>query len=574
MAATAYLWQTLRFDVFHVNPPLVRAVSGLPVAVCRPRYDWEHYSSRPQDRSEWRLGTAFVGANSPGMVRWCFALARWSLIPLLLVGGYFGYRLSREIFGNAAAVLFLALWCFSPSLLSWGATICPDSVAAALGVVAIYAFRRWLHGPTWISASMAGTCLGLLPLTKLTWIIAFGLWPLVWFIWTTPRWLCKAGEQSSQRPSLRQLVAILVIGLYVLNMGYLFDGTFHPLGEYEFVSQSLRGREVAANKSVCAVSGNRFASTWLRGIPVPLPGEFVQGIDTQRYDFERGLPSYLRGEWQDHGWWYYYFYALAIKVPLGTWCLAGLATGVTVVGRGYNAAWRDEMIVLLPGLAFFIIVSGQTGFSMHFRYVIPALPFFFVWIGKVARVFEMRRVTQRRLPIAVAVVVAITWSVGSSLWIYPHSLSYFNEVVGGPKNGGEHLLGSNIDWGQDLLYLKDWLDKHPEVTLKGLAFFGAYPAALAGIPETPYPPSSPLLDNDTVEWDIWAQGECVKWGQGIEPGWYVLSVNHLYDRSRRYRCFLDFEPVASAGYSIYIYHTPAVFHDSCSRNSLKQASSE
>ncbi|NQT14620.1 MAG: hypothetical protein HQ582_17820, partial [Planctomycetes bacterium] len=38
------------------------------------------------------------------------------------------------------------------------------------------------------------------------------------------------------------------------------------------------------------------------------------------------------------------------------------------------------------------------------------------------------------------------------------------------------------------------------------------------------------------------------------PGWYALSVNHLYDRSRQYRYFLRFEPVAMAGYSIYIYH--------------------
>jgi hypothetical protein len=39
-----------------------------------------------------------------------------------------------------------------------------------------------------------------------------------------------------------------------------------------------------------------------------------------------------------------------------------------------------------------------------------------------------------------------------------------------------------------------------------------------------------------------------------QPGWYALSVNHLYDRSGQYRYFLSFEPVARAGYSIWIYH--------------------
>jgi hypothetical protein len=37
-------------------------------------------------------------------------------------------------------------------------------------------------------------------------------------------------------------------------------------------------------------------------------------------------------------------------------------------------------------------------------------------------------------------------------------------------------------------------------------------------------------------------------------GWYVLSVNYIYGRDRQYRYFLNFQPVATAGYSIYIYH--------------------
>ncbi|NQT15338.1 MAG: hypothetical protein HQ582_21460, partial [Planctomycetes bacterium] len=416
MAATVYFWHTLHFDVFHVNPPLTRVITGLPVSLCRPKHNWDFYSSRPQDRSEWLLGTAFVKANRPGKVRWCFALARWSLIPILLLGGYFGYRLSCEIYGGAAARVFLALWCFSPLLLSWGATICPDAVAAALGMVAIYTFRQWLHGPTWPRAAMAGACLGLLPLAKLTWVIAFGLWPLVWLLWTAPNWLNKADKHSLPRPPLRQLAAILVIALYVLNTGYVFDGTCRPLSEYVFMSQSLHGREVTGDQQWAPASGNRFAGTWLGKIPVPLPAEFVQGIDTQRYDFERGLPSYLRGVWADHGWWYYYLYALAIKLPLGTWCLVGLAAGATLFGRGYSASWRDEMILLVPFLVIFIFVSSQTGFSAHSRYVIPALPFLFVWASKVGRVFETRSFTRRRRALATVVVVALTWSVTSSLW--------------------------------------------------------------------------------------------------------------------------------------------------------------
>lgn len=68
------------------------------------------------------------------------------------------------------------------------------------------------------------------------------------------------------------------------------------------------------------------------------------------------------------------------------------------------------------------------------------------------------------MPVACPLLAAISlcWLSASSLWIYPHSLSYFNESIGGPLNGPEHLLGSNLDCGQDLRYLDKWLKQHPQ----------------------------------------------------------------------------------------------------------------
>ncbi len=546
LGATVYLWNTLRFDVFHVNPPLSRMASGLPLVIGGAAYDGKSYSSRPRDRCEWPLGLDYLAANAPKVLRVRIALARWALIPILLLGGYWAYGLSRELYGVSAGFLCLLLWCSSPLVLGWGATMCPDAAAAAMGVAAVAALRKWLRAPVVSQAIIAGVCLGLLPLTKTTWSIAFGLWPLLWLLWVVLNYWKKSDERARLSTSLRQLVLLLLVGLWTLNMGYFFEGTLRPLGQFRFQSRLLTGYE--SLDDVPRDGANRFAGMWLAKVPVPLPAEFLQGIDTQRYDFERQLPSYLRGQWADHGWWYYYLYAMAVKVPLGTWCLLILAICVTILGRGWNAAWRDEMLVLVPGIAVLVFVSSQTGFSMHSRYVIPALPFLLVWTSKVGRVFEIGPLTHKRRVIAVVVLVALTWTVGSSLWTYPHSLSYFNELTGGPKGGGEHLLGSNVDWGQDLLYLRDWLDDHPDVTLHGLALYGSYPTALAGIPETPHPPWS--LDADHAQHDSSGSANSL----GPKPGWYALSVNRIYGRDGRYRYFPDyFVPVGAAGYSISIF---------------------
>ncbi|NQT17972.1 MAG: hypothetical protein HQ582_34795 [Planctomycetes bacterium] len=45
---------------------------------------------------------------------------------------------------------------------------------------------------------------------------------------------------------------------------------------------------------------------------------------------------------------------------------------------------------------------------------------------------------------------------------------------------------------------------------------------------------------------------------GPLPAWYAVSVRRLIERRDPYACFPHFKPVATAGYSIYIYHsTPA-----------------
>jgi hypothetical protein len=581
MAAGLYSWHTFRFDVFNVNPPLPRAIATVPVLLCSRKSDWDHVLPQDRCRYEWRLGGAFIAANDAKHIRWYFALGRWMCVSFFLLGGYMCCRLAKEVYGRASCLCALMLWCFSPMLLGWGATICPDVAASTMCLVTAYVFRQWLCQPCWDRALFAGLLLGLAELTKFTLLVFYPLLPTLWLLYRLPeyrqmhkwQWYCESA----------QVLLIMVFSVLIINVGYGFEGSFRPLGDYQFQTTMFTG--YGSLGDIPPQGANRFAKTWLRILPVPLPYSYVYGIDTQRLDFERGLPSYLHGTWADHGWWHYYLYALAIKEPLGTWCLMALAIGATILGRAFSASWRDEMVVLAPGLVILAFVSSQTGFSVHSRYVIPALPFLFVWTSKVARVFEMRPFTRKRLAMATMVVLALIWSVGSSLAVYPHSLSYFNELTAvlptpadasyptpmektnentvstiisaGPRNGPRHLLDSNIDWGQDLFYLKDWFDEHPDVKLDGLAYWGSYPATLAGIPESPMPLPGPASNDPPPGSAVGGSGainQATGSQLGPKPGWYALSVNYIYGRDHQYRYFLHFTPVAMAGYSIYIYH--------------------
>jgi len=93
-----------------------------------------------------------------------------------------------------------------------------------------------------------------------------------------------------------------------------------------------------------------------------------------------------------------------------------------------GAGWRNEMVLLGPPVAVFLLVSFQTGMNHHARYVLPAFPFLFIFASKVAKPGG----GQGKLLCCIT-GVALAASIASSMSVYPHSLSYFNELVGVPR---------------------------------------------------------------------------------------------------------------------------------------------
>ena len=515
------IWKFNRFDTQTVNPPLVRAVASLPVLFLSPSHDKDKFNRPPMGRDEFHIAEIFLKANGD-RARTLFFIGRLACLVFSVVGVFFCYRFAKDLFGSVSGIFVLLIVCFSPFILGHGTTIMNDVPTAFMAVIAVYSFRKWLKQPQTFESIIAGTALGLAVLSKFTLLVFYPLFFVLWLLYRLPDYQSLKFKGAIQQ--FGGLCLLYAVSVFVINCGYLGDGTFSSLDSFRFQSLALTGKP---DRDVFD-RANRFEGTWLGKLPVPLPKDMVQGIDLQKLDFERGFPSYLCGEWSDQGWWYYYLYALLVKTPLGTLVLFLLAIYCTFFIRECNGTWQDEMVILIPGIVLLVFVSSQSGFSVHSRYVIPVLPFFFIWISKVGKA-----ISRKRPVFSTIAITLLLWSVGSSLWIYPHSISYFNEAAGGPLHGARHLLDSNIDWGQDLFFLERWCRDHPEVTEMKVACWGSYPLANMTIPVTGMPPVN-----------------------APQPGWYALSVNYLYDREEQYRYFLDFEPTAKIGYSISIYHLP------------------
>ena len=529
-------WDLGRFELYAVNPPLVRMIAALPVTYMNPNITWQKYSRHIAARSEFSCGRDFVRANGERAILF-FRVARLAVLPIALLGGFVCLIWGSQASGFRVAGCVAAwLYFLSPTVLGNSAMVTPDTAAAVLCSCAVFRLSRWADTFHWHEAVLSGLVLGLAILSKFTALILAALPVLI--IATHRRPNVSTGTRISH------LIAIALITMVLVNLGFGFDGTGTPLGSIPLVSADWRGDS--------GTRGNRFTDTLVGSIPIPLPTCFVLGIDAQISDFERGFRSYLMGEWKHGGWWYYYIVGFLVKEPIGFQLMlyASILHGFWYWKLWTRESIREWSLIVTPPLLIFGLVSSQTGFNHHMRYVLPAYPFLFiiaartVTLGKFWKWFSF---------------ACLTWQAAAVLWFAPHWLSYFNEAAGGPKNGHKWLVDSNIDWGQDILMLKWWQDKHPEAAPLNAALFTGFDPKDIGLKfklPAPFQKGQPqIVSKDGL--------------RGPQPGWYAISVCQLKGHrfsipegdgewtwsDGHFTYFLDnFEPVDMIGYSIYIYH--------------------
>ena len=543
------------FSVFRVSPPLPDAVSALPLllsADLRTPSNFDYGVDR-STRVEYLAGDLFLEKNANHLTY--VRIARFANLLFSILGIFTCYFYANWLFGRPCGLVASLLWLFSPMLFGYGGVLGSDVPSAALALTTFAAFHYWLSSNDDSWTFRVGVLLGLAQLTKFTLLIFY---PLTLAIFLTHRLTRSVRRKTFGRSAIKLFVLIYLPSILVLNAGYLFKGTMTPLKDYAFHSRLFSGMETGV--------GNRFADAWLGALPVPLPRDYLLGIDCQRLDFETGLTgSYFRGEQREHGWFNYYLCALGIKTPTGTLALLLIAIILALSSARFRTSWRDELILWLPGLALILFVSSQTGFSIHSRYVLPALPFFIVAVSRIGRLFSQSVATCSRRRVVTllrgACVTLGIWSLSSFLLYYPNEIAHFNELTSlfKPKStelqfplspvknesstfvklhdcltrpardGSRWLLGSNLDWGQNYFRLAEWLQNRHDVDAISIDLDGSYPCHEI----------SPKVKSFLTS---------------FRPGWHAISVNNLLRPDRDYDQFLRIRPIAVVGYSIYIYH--------------------
>jgi hypothetical protein len=516
-----YTLQAVDFRSESMNPPFFRSFAALPLLL--------HGPPAPRippmnERNDWAMGYAFMNEYA-SMYQALFVPARCVVIFAAILLGALVFSWAADLYGPRSGLAALALYAFSPTILAHSHLVTLDLSGAIGWFATAYLTWRLLESPSASRSLTLGTVLGLAMVLKLSGVVL----PAVVAMIVVVAGLAEPWERRRMTRLFAHLGLAEVLALAILNALYRFEGSGRPIGEMSFESQRLV-----------------HLSHWLPWLRIPLPEPFLKSLDVLFLgDQPLEPPYFLAGAWSMHGWWYYHLVAFALKTTLPLLLTGLFATAAWVRGRSEG---RRDYCVFIPIVVLFAANSITNPLNIGVRHALGAYPLLAVaaapWLAKpIDRIIAGSRTTRDSLA-ALLSASLLFWHVQGSLSVAPRYLQFFNELAGGPSNGHRWLIDSNIDWGQDLIRLADYM-RRSDLPSVSLAYFGRVDPAVYGIKYTP------LVENES-------HGPAVVSASLLmgRPYWIWRSPGQLsWARHGEYAWLQKHQPVARVG-SMFVFDLP------------------
>jgi hypothetical protein len=439
------------------HPPLLKELSGLALRVSGVQWPVNESArallggdlARAQE-----VGNALLADNGPDRI---LGAARLPLILLSSALVVLVYAFALRVAGPTAGLCAAFVCALDPTFLAHSYLVTTDAGITVFATAFMVVLWDALHSQRLMMFTAAGVALGSALAAKYSAVI---LPPLA--IVLTAFWIIRDGRVDRQRlwRYAAGITLVAIAAFVVLQIVYVLPR--NPL---------------------------QYVAGW-RGIY----GGHVEGF--QAYFAGKLAPRFYG----------YYLYAIALKAPLALIAAAVVGLGVTIIRR---VPIRERAFLLLPPSAFLAGYSLMS-FNIGIRYMLPLMPFVYVLagIGLAAMATRWKG--------AVVSAALCAWLVVAAAGIYPDHLSYFNEVAcastprdigldGGSRCGPRWLDDSNVDWGQGLKQLRQWVDAHARGSTLRLGYFGTVPPQLYGIDYVP------MSDADLL--------------RGAEAGIYAVSAH-------------------------------------------------
>ena len=499
------------------HPTLVNSLSALPLLTLpnvNLPLDHPSWEKQPPDVYWYVFADQLMWHYNADVTRMVF-LSRFPIVLLMLGLALVGYHFARELWGRPSSMIAFLLLLFEPNLLANGRYATTDMGGALFLFLATYLlWRMWSvshwHWRRWL---WAGVGLGLAFSSKLS---TLGFVPIFFVLALLPLF----SEPYHAKAIGRRLLQLVTAGGFSLLVIWALFG--FEWGAFIFPSDTM---------------------AFLNGLSGPMP-TFWAGVDQIVNVSRSGRAAFLLGEYSADGFLWYFPIAYLVKTPLLILVMLPITAVLLLI---HNKTRKNALFLLIPA-SYYFVLSMWSGVNIGYRHLMLMIPFLLVLISGLMVVESKRAIRQVVWPkwLAAACVAGVLLA---TLWIHPHYLSFFNVVAGGPTNGPNLLADSNVDWGQDLLRLHNWMEENDVQSVK-LGWFGIGDPAYYDINYEPMPgfPRPEFLSQWTTPPFNTRQPE---------PGIYAISASSLWEshwgEKYVYPWFRAQEPIDRVGYSILIY---------------------
>lgn len=355
--------------------------------------------------------------------------ARLMMQPILILFALSIFLIAKKMYGFKSGILALFLFVFNTEILAHGRLISPDLSLAFFIFLSLISFYFFLKKENIFNALKTGIFLGLAFMTKYN---ALLLIPLLVIILIYDLIFIKRKQSLNL---IINFLLILVLSFFIINLGYGFKGSFKLPRNFK----SVFFTKIAQNKIG-------------KYVLMILPKDYLRGADYQYYVSKTGWITFLMGETGWGGKWYYFIVAFFIKTPIPFLVLTFLY--LVLKKKDFF-----EKYLLFSIFFFFFYNSFLNKINTGLRYLLMIFPLLILLVSSLINYKPKRR--KRFYKILISGL--IMWYIVELLSIYPHYLAYFNQFIGGPKNGYKYLADSNLDFGQDWETAQRYFANHKEI---------------------------------------------------------------------------------------------------------------
>jgi dolichyl-phosphate-mannose-protein mannosyltransferase len=513
------------FQINNEHPPLIKMWAALPLLFLQP-----HEPPAPKTEDEnfmgrtWGFHERFWQANRSRFEVITF-WPRVMMIPITLALGVLIFVVTRKLFGEAAAVISVALYVLEPTVLAHGRIVHTDVPAAAAYLFFFFSLYQYSERPGIKRAAMLALACAAALLTKFSMLI---LLPVLG-IYLFARLFINRRDRKQRWEVLLHGGLIAVIILLLVNAAYYFQ---HPALE----ASDVRWVQMRTP----TLFG--FVTTAVRILSNFVPTYYLFGVYNIELHNHAGHATSLLGQYNDLGWGYYFPVAFSLKTTIPFLLLALAALG----WAGWRlAAKRDQrfFFLVLP-IVIYLSIALTSHINIGIRHFLPVYPFLFIAGGALlSQVFRARRV----MGIAVLAVL-FGWMGFEMARTFPNYTPYLNQLASRHPHW-YYLSDSNVEWGDDVGELAAYLKARGEDKVRaalsgGWSTLGCYGVSYLDMVSLPV--------GTTPETRYVAIGASFLNGS-VVPGDENVIGRRWFERTSLFASYRDCKPEAVFGNSIYLY---------------------